>query len=133
MNLLMPSPHKDRVKKPFIATQFGIATQYSTMKFSVVALIACASLLSKSEAFVSPTGAKTCRSLTSLAVSQADLDGAQAMIDEIILEKNCNPFFVRLAWHDSGTHDVNVKGDWPAAGGAIGSIRFDPGTSGKIH
>ncbi len=35
------------------------------------------------------------------------------MIDGIILEKNCNPFFVRLAWHDSGTYDVNVKGEWP--------------------
>jgi len=26
----------------------------------------------------------------------------------------------------SGTYDVNIKGEWPAAGGAIGSIRFDP-------
>ena len=57
---------------------------------------------------------------------QASLDGAQGMIDEIIDEKNCNPFFVRLAWHDSGTFDANVKGDWPAAGGAIGSIRYAP-------
>lgn len=93
----------------------------------IAAALAFATLLSKSEAFVSPAafGAKA-RSVTSLAVSQSDLDGAQAMIDDIINEKNCNPFFVRLAWHDSGTHDVNVKGDWPAAGGAIGSIRFDP-------
>jgi L-ascorbate peroxidase len=96
------------------------------MKISATAL-AFAALLCKSEAFVSPAafGAKT-RALTSLAVTQSDLDGAQAMIDEIIDEKNCNPFFVRLAWHDSGTYDVNIKGDWPAAGGAIGSIRFDP-------
>ena len=96
------------------------------MKIPVVALT-FATLLSKSEAFVSPAafGVKA-RSVTSLAVSQKDLDGAQSMIDDIINEKNCNPFFVRLAWHDSGTFDLNVKEEWPAAGGAIGSIRFDP-------
>ena len=32
---------------------------------------------------------------------------------------------VRLAWHDSGTFDVNIN-EWPKAGGAIGSIRFSP-------
>jgi len=48
------------------------------------------------------------------------------MIDGIIAEKNCGPIFVRLAWHDSGTYDKNVTGPWPLAGGAIGSIRFDP-------
>jgi len=32
---------------------------------------------------------------------------------------------VRLAWHDSGTFDVNLN-EWPKAGGAIGSIRFSP-------
>jgi len=51
---------------------------------------------------------------------------AQEKIDAIIMEKNCGPIFVRLAWHDSGTFDKNVKGEWPAAGGAIGSIRFEP-------
>lgn len=49
------------------------------------------------------------------------------MIDAIIEEKACGPVFVRLAWHDSGTHDVNLVGkEWPASGGAIGSIRFEP-------
>jgi hypothetical protein len=101
------------------------------MRISAVALsFTTATLVRTSQAFVSPNvrvfGA-TARGLdSSLAVTQADLDGAQEMIDGIILEKNCNPFFVRLAWHDSGTYDVNVKGEWPAAGGAIGSIRFDP-------
>lgn len=74
-----------------------------------------------------PTSACTVSSHRPLyGVSQDTLDGAQAMIDAIIDEKNCNPFFVRLAWHDSGTFDVNIKEDWPAAGGAIGSIRFAP-------
>jgi hypothetical protein len=27
---------------------------------------------------------------------------------------------VRLAWHDAGTFDKNVKGEWPKSGGAIG-------------
>lgn len=48
------------------------------------------------------------------------------MIDGILDEKNCGPVFVRLAWHDSGTYDASVEGEWPAAGGAIGSIRFEP-------
>lgn len=65
--------------------------------------------------------------LSSLYVSKETLDGAQAMIDAIIDEKNCNPFFVRLAWHDSGTYDASLKDEpWPKAGGAIGSIRFEP-------
>jgi catalase (peroxidase I) len=56
-----------------------------------------------------------------------DLQGTQDMIDAIIREKNCHPIFVRLAWHDSGTYDVNLKDEpWPKAGGAIGSIRFAP-------
>ncbi|KAL3805547.1 hypothetical protein ACHAW5_005608 [Stephanodiscus triporus] len=62
---------------------------------------------------------------TSLSVSKGDLAGAESMIDSILKEKNCGPVFVRLAWHDSGTYDVNI-GEFPKAGGAIGSIRFSP-------
>jgi L-ascorbate peroxidase len=58
--------------------------------------------------------------------SKETLSNAQMMIDAIITEKNCGPLFVRLAWHDSGTFDKGVEGEWPAAGGAIGSIRFEP-------
>jgi L-ascorbate peroxidase len=36
------------------------------------------------------------------------------------------PICVRLAWHDSGVHDANIKEEWPKAGGADGSIRFEP-------
>ena len=55
------------------------------------------------------------------------LEGAQSMIDTIILDNNCHPFFVRLAWHDSGTYDIQLQNQsWPKAGGAIGSIRFTP-------
>ena len=32
----------------------------------------------------------------------------------------------RLAWHDSGPYDKNITDPWPAANGAIGSIRFEP-------
>ena len=55
------------------------------------------------------------------------LMGAQSLIDTIIQSHNCHPLFVRLAWHDSGTYDVNLKDEeWPKAGGAVASIRFDP-------
>ena len=61
-----------------------------------------------------------------LFVTKDDLLGAQELVDELILEKNCGPILVRLAWHDAGTFDKNVDGPWPAAGGATGSIRFEP-------
>jgi L-ascorbate peroxidase len=38
---------------------------------------------------------------------------------------NCNPIFLRLAWHDAGTYDKN-KTDFPDRGGANGSIIHDP-------
>lgn len=28
---------------------------------------------------------------------------------------------VRLAWHDAGTFDKNIKEEWPNAGGANGT------------
>jgi L-ascorbate peroxidase len=96
------------------------------MKISLALLAASAA---RASAFVQrPATATfaTSRRTSELFVSADTLKGAQKMIDGIIDEKNCNPFFVRLAWHDSGTFDASIKDPWPAAGGAIGSIRFAP-------
>ncbi|KAL7504894.1 hypothetical protein ACHAXN_002429 [Cyclotella atomus] len=82
-----------------------------------------ATLLASASAFA-PIPSRSTPS-TSLNVFKSDITGAQTMVDSIIKEKNCGPVFVRLAWHDSGTYDVSIK-EFPKAGGAIGSIRFDP-------
>jgi hypothetical protein len=96
------------------------------MKFSL-SVVALNILVSTIAAFVQKSAFTTSRPLTmSLSPQIEALEGAQEMVDGIINEKNCGPIFVRLAWHDSGPHDASVKGEWPAAGGAIGSIRFKP-------
>jgi L-ascorbate peroxidase len=97
------------------------------MKFSLTLFAAVAAAASVADAFVQrPAMTSAGRRTTSeLFVAADTLKGAQAMIDGIIDEKNCNPVFVRLAWHDSGTYDVNIK-EWPRCGGAIGSVRMKP-------
>merc|ERR1719409_59106 len=60
------------------------------------------------------------------SVTKDTLAGAQKMVDELLDKTNANPVMVRLAWHDSGTFDVNIKEPWPKAGGAIGSIMYKP-------
>jgi L-ascorbate peroxidase len=66
-------------------------------------------------------------SSTSSTISSETLAGAQRLVDQLLDEKNCGPVLVRLAWHDSGTYDVNLKDEpWPKAGGAIASIRYAP-------
>jgi len=55
----------------------------------------------------------------------AQLRKAKALVTDMIRKNSCHPIMVRLAWHDSGTYDQKHKAlPWPAAGGAIGSIRF---------
>lgn len=61
-----------------------------------------------------------------MPVTKETLMEAQALVDKIIIDNCCGPILVRLAWHDSGTFDANITADWPAAGGAVGSIRFEP-------
>jgi L-ascorbate peroxidase len=95
------------------------------MKFGTATLLLLSSLASTG-AFVQNAAFGAKRSATSLDVTVEDIMGAQEMVDKIIYEKACGPIFVRLAWHDSGTHDAGVKGAWPASGGAIASIRFAP-------
>jgi L-ascorbate peroxidase len=99
------------------------------MKLSTVALYALLSASAHAFAQQPAFGSrnKMATTTTSLsAVTVDDLTKASALVDELLDEKNCGPILVRLAWHDSGTYDKNVKGEWPAAGGAIASIRYKP-------
>lgn len=63
---------------------------------------------------------------TSTTTQKSALLAAKEKVDDLLRSKQCGPILVRLAWHDSGTFDVNLDKDWPGAGGAIGSIRFEP-------
>ncbi|KIZ06814.1 hypothetical protein MNEG_1131 [Monoraphidium neglectum] len=54
------------------------------------------------------------------------LKGARADVEALIRATHANPILIRLAWHDSGTFDENIKQAWPKPGGATASIRFNP-------
>ena len=95
------------------------------MKFTLLVISAIAATTNAFVPRTPLTGAARGLS-TSLGVTKGELAEAQKMVDEIIYSKNCGPVMVRLAWHDSGTFDASIKGEWPAAGGAIASIRFAP-------
>lgn len=64
---------------------------------------------------------------TVLAKAAVNVEQLKALKEELhgyITSKHCNPIIVRLAWHESGTYNKEIK-DWPARGGANGAIRFD--------
>ena len=94
------------------------------MKLSAAVILAAA--ISGADAFTGSRPMGVPRSAIALRVSVSELSGAQDVVDGILNEKNCGPVFVRLAWHDAGTYDKDVGETWPAAGGAVGSIRYDP-------
>eukprot|EP00611_Tribonema_gayanum_P003655 TRINITY_DN128_c4_g1_i1.p1 TRINITY_DN128_c4_g1~~TRINITY_DN128_c4_g1_i1.p1 ORF type:complete len:344 (+),score=109.27 TRINITY_DN128_c4_g1_i1:51-1034(+) len=65
--------------------------------------------------------------VTSRDPKKAALKKAQKEIRELLQKENCGPICVRLAWHDSGTFTAAKAGQsFASAGGANGSIRFDP-------
>jgi hypothetical protein len=37
------------------------------------------------------------------------IQAAQRLVDTILLEKNCHPIMIRLAWHVSGTYDQEAN------------------------
>jgi len=61
----------------------------------------------------------------SMAASVDEYKACEADLKEMIDRTNSNPIMIRLAWHDSGTYNKDIK-EWPACGGADGSIRFSP-------
>ncbi|KAG8071005.1 hypothetical protein GUJ93_ZPchr0006g42122 [Zizania palustris] len=64
------------------------------------------------------------RCMALAASDAAQLKSAREDIKELLKTTYCHPIMVRLGWHDSGTHDKNIK-EWPQRGGADGSLRFD--------
>lgn len=58
-----------------------------------------------------PTGSQPDESPSASAAAQSrtitkdQLELAREDVKKLISEKFCNPIIVRLAWHDSGTHD----------------------------
>ncbi|CAE8609959.1 unnamed protein product [Polarella glacialis] len=54
-----------------------------------------------------------------------ELQKCREELKDFIQKRSCHPILLRLAWHDSGTYDQRLD-NFPACGGATGSIRFDP-------
>jgi L-ascorbate peroxidase len=63
-----------------------------------------------------------------MAAVDAGLEAAaRGKLWELVETTRCNPLLIRLAWHDSGSYDKDVKDQpWPKPGGATASIRFRP-------
>lgn len=60
-----------------------------------------------------------------MGVNVDQLKALKADLAEVVKTTRAGPLLVRLAWHDAGTFDKD-GGEWPACGGANGSIRFAP-------
>ena len=64
----------------------------------------------------------------SIVDHRSQLVALQKDLVKLIDRMNCNPIFVRLAWHDSGTYDQRIP-TFPERGGANGGIVHDPHSS----
>ncbi|EFJ45232.1 L-ascorbate peroxidase [Volvox carteri f. nagariensis] len=76
-------------------------------------------------AFVGSCRRRTPTVCVRAAVNVEQLKALRQELFSYINSRGCNPIIVRLGWHDSGTYDKNIA-EWPARGGATGSIRFKP-------
>lgn len=56
--------------------------------------------------------------------SRDQLLAAREDVREMLGKTFSHPIMIRFAWHDSGTYNKDIK-EWPACGGANGSLRFD--------
>ncbi|KAG2446653.1 hypothetical protein HYH02_008224 [Chlamydomonas schloesseri] len=75
-----------------------------------------------------PSSNTRSRAVTVRVSAKVNVEQLKALKSELygyINSRGCNPITVRLGWHDSGTYDKNVP-NFPARGGANGSIRFKP-------
>jgi len=52
-----------------------------------------------------------------------DLRACRAAVRCLLVQKNCSPLMLRLAWSDSATFDKTVQ-LWPQCGGATGAVRL---------
>jgi len=88
-----------------------------------IILLTAVSLMGCFQAFTIglKTSLKCSKSLNIQMVSKEELAACETDLFALMEKQNCNPIMIRLAWHDAGTFDKNLK-----RGGANGSIRFEP-------
>jgi L-ascorbate peroxidase len=59
-----------------------------------------------------------------MAPASFDRDEITKSLQKVIRDNQCGPIFLRLAWHDAGTYDVETN-----TGGPRACQRFDAGES----